>query len=199
MESGECGTEPCPYTAAVEPRCQAALASDLAGGCPAGHRPFARLSTAASLSHSLWAWGSVNCYLLQSGDGYVLIATGAPTVRGILSRDLESLGCQVGSLRLIVLTRGDLDHIGAAHIRTAFGSKIAVHADDGCAAEAGGMSANRNKSKKPALNSLIGDRDTAIRSLTGPPECARMGEPYHGIRRTLFGRRNMPTIWRLHA
>jgi glyoxylase-like metal-dependent hydrolase (beta-lactamase superfamily II) len=38
--------------------------------------------------------GSVNCYLLQAGDGHVLIDTGAPNAREVLSRELESLGCQ---------------------------------------------------------------------------------------------------------
>ena len=91
--------------------------------------------------------GSANCYLLQAGDGHVLIDTGAPNARKILRRELDSLGCQPGALNLIVLTHGDLDHIGnAAHLRTAFGSRIAMHADDARIAETGDMFVNRNKS-----------------------------------------------------
>jgi glyoxylase-like metal-dependent hydrolase (beta-lactamase superfamily II) len=91
--------------------------------------------------------GSVNCYLLQAGDGYVLIDTGAPNARDVLRRELDSLGCQPGTLHLIVLTHGDFDHIGnAAHIRTAFGSRIAMHADDARVAEVGDMFVNRKKS-----------------------------------------------------
>ena len=91
--------------------------------------------------------GTVNCYLLQAGDGYVLIDTGAPNARDILSRELESLGCRPGTLTLIALTHGDFDHIGnAAYLRTAFGSKIAMHADDARIAEVGDMFVNRSKS-----------------------------------------------------
>jgi hydroxyacylglutathione hydrolase len=91
--------------------------------------------------------GSVNCYLLQAGGGYVLIDTGAPNARDVLRRELNSLGCQPSTLNLIVLTHGDFDHIGnAAHIRTVFGSRIAMHADDARVAEVGDMFVNRKKS-----------------------------------------------------
>lgn len=91
--------------------------------------------------------GTVNCYLLRAGDGHVLIDTGAPNARDILRRDLARLGCQPGSLSLIVLTHGDLDHIGnAAYLRTTYGSRIAMHANDARMAEVGDMFANRAKS-----------------------------------------------------
>lgn len=91
--------------------------------------------------------GSVNCYLLRAGDGYVLIDTGAPNAREILRKELERLGCRPGTLHLILLTHGDFDHIGnAACLRAAFGSRIAMHADDARAAEIGDMFANRKKS-----------------------------------------------------
>lgn len=91
--------------------------------------------------------GSVNCYLLQAGGGYVLVDTGAPNARNMLRTELDQLGCRPGALHLIVLTHGDFDHIGnAAHVRAAFGSKIAMHADDARVAEAGDMFVNRKKS-----------------------------------------------------
>ena len=91
--------------------------------------------------------GCVNCYLLQAGNGCVLIDTGAPNARDILRRELERLGCRLGSLHLIVLTHGDFDHIGnAAHLRTAFGSRIAMHTEDARVAEVGDMFVNRKKS-----------------------------------------------------
>lgn len=91
--------------------------------------------------------GSVNCYLLQAGDGFALIDTGAPGARQTLSAELQRLGCQPGSLKLIVLTHGDFDHTGnAAHVRAAFGGKIAMHPDDARMAEAGDMFVNREKS-----------------------------------------------------
>jgi glyoxylase-like metal-dependent hydrolase (beta-lactamase superfamily II) len=49
-------------------------------------------------------------------------------------------------LTLILLTHGDFDHIGnAAYLRAAFGSRIAMHADDAPMAEAGDMFASRKK------------------------------------------------------
>jgi hydroxyacylglutathione hydrolase len=91
--------------------------------------------------------GAVNCYLLRAGDGHVLIDTGAPNARDILKSELEGFGCRPGELNLIVLTHGDFDHIGnAACLRAAFGSRIAMHGDDACVAEAGDMFVNRKKS-----------------------------------------------------
>ena len=91
--------------------------------------------------------GSVNCYVLKAGNGYVLIDSGAPNARDLLGRELERLGCRPGALNLIILTHGDFDHIGnAAHVRTAFGSRIAMHADDARVAELGDMFVNRTKS-----------------------------------------------------
>jgi glyoxylase-like metal-dependent hydrolase (beta-lactamase superfamily II) len=91
--------------------------------------------------------GSVNCYLLSGGNGYVLIDTGAPNAQAMLRTEMECLGCVPGSLNLIVLTHGDFDHTGnAAYIRSAFRSQIAMHADDAGMAEHGDMFANRKKS-----------------------------------------------------
>jgi len=96
--------------------------------------------------------GSVNCYLLRAGDGYVLVDTGVPNARRTLANELDRLGCRPGALNLIILTHGDLDHIGnAAHLRSAFGSRIAMHAGDARAAETGDMFAGRQKS-----NAIVG-------------------------------------------
>ena len=75
--------------------------------------------------------GSVNCYLIETGAGYVLIDTGGSNSRKELVRELESAGCKPGLLKLIVLTHGDFDHTGnAAYLRNTFGGKIAMHMDD---------------------------------------------------------------------
>ena len=89
--------------------------------------------------------GSVNCYLVRTETGHVLIDTGGSNKRKELDRKLESLGCGPGDLRLIVLTHGDFDHIGnAAHLRRRFGAKIAMHRDDSGMAERGDMFSNRS-------------------------------------------------------
>ncbi len=90
--------------------------------------------------------GNVNCYLIRSGPGFLLVDTGASRARGRLAQELESAGCVPGSLRLIVLTHGDFDHIGnAAYLRSAFGARIAMHPDDVGMAELGDMFVNRKR------------------------------------------------------
>lgn len=92
--------------------------------------------------------GQVNCYLIRTGAGYLLIDTGSPSNRLEIERELESAGCRRGSLRLIVLTHGDFDHSGnAAYFRNKFDAKIAMHPGD--AGMAGGnMFANRKTSNR---------------------------------------------------
>lgn len=82
----------------------------------------------------------VNCYLVKTGDGYILIDTGMPNKRGIIEKELESAGCQPGNLKLIVLTHGDFDHTGnAAYFREKFDTKVAMHYGDSGMAERGDM------------------------------------------------------------
>lgn len=104
--------------------------------------------------------GSVNCYLIKTPAGYVLIDSGATSNRKELLNQLESAGCQPGMLQLIILTHGDFDHIGnAAYLRSAYASKIAMHPGDVGMAEKGDMFYNR---KQP--NILI---KTLVPLLTG--------------------------------
>ena len=90
--------------------------------------------------------GSVNCYLIKTDTGDILIDTGGANKRTELEKALESAGCQPGNLQLIVLTHGDFDHTGnAAYLRARFGTKIAMHHDDSGMAERGDMFWNRKK------------------------------------------------------
>jgi hydroxyacylglutathione hydrolase len=90
--------------------------------------------------------GFVNCYLIQISTGFVLIDTGSTNARTELHKELESTGCIPSLLKLIILTHGDLDHIGnAAYLRTKYGAKIAIHRDDSGMAERGDMFVNRKK------------------------------------------------------
>jgi hydroxyacylglutathione hydrolase len=89
---------------------------------------------------------SVNCYLVRTGDGFILIDTGRTNKRGAIEKQLESAGCQPGNLTLIVLTHGDFDHCGnAAYLRKKFGTQIVMHKDDSGMVERGDMLWNRNK------------------------------------------------------
>jgi glyoxylase-like metal-dependent hydrolase (beta-lactamase superfamily II) len=90
--------------------------------------------------------GRVNCYLIRNDAGHFLIDTGSSNARGEVGRELQRRGVAPTSLRLIILTHGDFDHIGnAAHLRSAFGSRIAMHRDDSAMAERGDMFVNRKK------------------------------------------------------
>jgi hydroxyacylglutathione hydrolase len=88
--------------------------------------------------------GSVNCYFIETDNGYILIDTGGSNGRGELESALQRAGYKPGDLQLIVLTHGDFDHIGnAAYLREKFGAKIAMHRDDCGMAERGDMFWNR--------------------------------------------------------
>ena len=103
---------------------------------------------------------SVNCYLIKNDTGYVLIDSGFSNKRTHLEKELESAGCNPGSLKLIILTHGDFDHIGnCAYLREKFGTKIAMHYDDSGMAERGDMFWNRKKSNiliRIIVNTLFG-------------------------------------------
>ena len=93
--------------------------------------------------------GKVNCYLIETSKGYILIDTGGSNNRKELVRELDNAGCKPGLLKLIVLTHGDFDHSGnAAFLHTAFGGKIAMHPDDSGIVSHGDMFVNP---KKPNL------------------------------------------------
>jgi glyoxylase-like metal-dependent hydrolase (beta-lactamase superfamily II) len=90
--------------------------------------------------------GRVNCYLIETGTGFILIDTGSSNKRTDLYKDLETAGCKPGNLNLILITHGDFDHTGnAAYLRTKFGAKIAMHEDDSGMAERADMFWNRKK------------------------------------------------------
>ncbi|NJD78906.1 MAG: MBL fold metallo-hydrolase [Candidatus Methanoperedens sp.] len=88
----------------------------------------------------------VNCYLVKTSGGYILIDTGFLTERTRLEQWLEREGCMPGNLKLIVLTHGDFDHAGnAAYLRKKFGTKLAMHYEDSGMVKRGDMFWNRKK------------------------------------------------------
>lgn len=98
--------------------------------------------------------GWVNCYLIQTGAGYVLIDSGSANGRGKLEKELESAGCQPGNLKLIVITHGDSDHSGnAAYLREKYGATIALHWGESEVVERGNMILSRKN--RPLLNRII--------------------------------------------
>lgn len=102
--------------------------------------------------------GSVNCYLVKTAPGYILIDTGSSNQRAVLERALLEAGCQPGDLKLIVLTHGDFDHAGnAAYLRQKFNAPLAMHPADFAMIIGGDMFASRShgnpifKAVAPAL------------------------------------------------
>jgi glyoxylase-like metal-dependent hydrolase (beta-lactamase superfamily II) len=90
--------------------------------------------------------GSVNCYLVKSARGYLLIDTGGKNNRQSLGHELERAGCKPGDLDLILLTHGDFDHTGNAEFLHGFYEvKVAMHAGDAGMVEWGDMFFSRNK------------------------------------------------------
>jgi len=88
--------------------------------------------------------GFVNCYLVRTGDGFILIDTGIRKKRKDLEKELENVDCKPGNLKLIVLTHQDFDHSGnCAYLRDKYGTKIAMHIEDSEAVERGDMLWNR--------------------------------------------------------
>ncbi len=89
--------------------------------------------------------GFANCYLLKTGQGFVLIDSGISFVRKALEKDLASAGCQPGNLKLVLLTHGDFDHAGnSAYLQEKYGAKIALHRNEAQAVETGYMFYSRN-------------------------------------------------------
>jgi hydroxyacylglutathione hydrolase len=88
--------------------------------------------------------GTVNCYLVETDTGFVLIDTGASNQRTKLENELTSAGCKPDNLKLIIITHGDFDHTGnAAYLCQKFGTQVAMHQDDWGMAERGDMFWNR--------------------------------------------------------
>ena len=93
--------------------------------------------------------GTVNCYLVATDSGFILIDTGSSNQRAELATELGNAGCKPGHLDLIVLTHGDFDHTGnAAYLRQKLGAKIAMHQDDSGMAERGDMFWNRSSGSR---------------------------------------------------
>lgn len=89
--------------------------------------------------------GRVNCYLVKTAQGHILIDTGSSNQRPVLEQELHRAGCQPGDLKLIMLTHGDFDHTGnAAYLRQTFNAPLAMHPADFAMIGRGAMFASRS-------------------------------------------------------
>jgi glyoxylase-like metal-dependent hydrolase (beta-lactamase superfamily II) len=70
----------------------------------------------------------VNSYLIRTDSGFIMIDTGFHSKSKEFEMALENSACKPGSLNLIIITHGDLDHIGnCASLQKKFRAKIAIH------------------------------------------------------------------------
>jgi hydroxyacylglutathione hydrolase len=91
----------------------------------------------------------VNCYLVKTADGFVLIDSGFSFKRRNIEKELENAGCRPGNLRLIIITHADTDHTGnAVYFRDKYGAKIAMHRAESVATEKGNLRFNRSLKKR---------------------------------------------------
>jgi glyoxylase-like metal-dependent hydrolase (beta-lactamase superfamily II) len=98
--------------------------------------------------------GGVNCYLIETGRGSIMIDTGVSSKRSHLEKELECAGVLPGNLKLIVLTHGDSDHAdNCVYLKQKYFAKIAMHSGDLGMAERGDMSWNRKA--KPDKMSIL--------------------------------------------
>jgi hydroxyacylglutathione hydrolase len=73
----------------------------------------------------------VNCYLIINGESLLLIDTGVPGQAKKAVSYLHKLGKKLESIRYIILTHADIDHIGSAlDLKKMTGAKVAIHSGD---------------------------------------------------------------------
>jgi hydroxyacylglutathione hydrolase len=88
--------------------------------------------------------GGVNCYLLRSPKGFLLVDAGLSTRRKVLLEAIERVGCKPENLKFVLLTHGDADHAGnGAFLQKQFHVPVGMHHDDFGMVERGDMNWNR--------------------------------------------------------
>ncbi len=86
----------------------------------------------------------VNCYLIKTDSGFILIDSGTSRNRSDVENELNNAGCNPGDLKLIFITHGDSDHTGnCAYLRDKYHSPVVMHQDDSGMVISGDMLYNR--------------------------------------------------------
>ncbi len=99
--------------------------------------------------------GFVNAYLLRAKGGFILIDTGLPQQWQALDRALGAAACVPGTLALVIVTHGDIDHYGnCRRLQKEYGAKVAVHREDASTLRTGHVP--RRSIKSPAVRILVG-------------------------------------------
>jgi glyoxylase-like metal-dependent hydrolase (beta-lactamase superfamily II) len=72
---------------------------------------------------------TVNCYLVRTHEGAVLVDTGVytPQARDVLEKALRAAGVEPGGLRAVVVTHGHPDHVGlAGWLQEVYGAPVVL-------------------------------------------------------------------------
>jgi glyoxylase-like metal-dependent hydrolase (beta-lactamase superfamily II) len=94
--------------------------------------------------------GMVNAYLVKTNKSIFLIDTGFAMTRSKLEDALEMEGVKPGDIKLVIITHGDIDHIGnGAYLQKKYGLKIAVHEADAWLCTSGKSIQNRKRISSP--------------------------------------------------
>jgi glyoxylase-like metal-dependent hydrolase (beta-lactamase superfamily II) len=79
----------------------------------------------------LFEQANVNCYIVESGDRFMLVDAGLPAMWKPVGAALRKLGHEPGAVAALVLTHAHFDHVGfAARLQREFGVPIYVHPGD---------------------------------------------------------------------
>ena len=72
--------------------------------------------------------GFVNCYLIHTETGFILVDTGISAQRSRLEKALTAAGCRPGNLNLILITHNDPDHsANAAYLGKTYSAPVGMH------------------------------------------------------------------------
>lgn len=97
----------------------------------------------------------VNVFLVNTGDGFILIDSGLSTHWEELEKELISAGCFPDKLKLIILTHGDYDHTGNCRkLREKYNIKTAIQRAD-CSIIETGSAGKRKKKLSQVIRFLI--------------------------------------------
>jgi len=82
----------------------------------------------------------LGCYLIDTGEGLILINSGAPGSYPLIKANIEKLGFKTGDIKIITSTHGHWDHVGdlASFQKDAPGAKTYMSERDAPVLESGG-------------------------------------------------------------
>jgi metallo-beta-lactamase class B len=82
----------------------------------------------------------LGCYLIDTGDGLILVNSGAPGSYPLIKANIEALGFKTSNIRIITSTHGHWDHVGdlALFQKDAPGAKTYMSERDAPVLESGG-------------------------------------------------------------